>query len=397
MLAPIILFVYNRLFHTKKTIEALKQNLLASESQLYIYSDGYKNDKDKETVIEVRNYLKTIKGFKKISIIEQTENKGLSKSIIHGITEIINKYEKAIILEDDIVTSPYFLNFMNDSLNFYQGIKKIWHISGWNYPIANENLQSTFLWRTMNCWGWATWKDRWEKYEKNPKKLINTFTKDDINRFNLDGATNFWEQVSKNKKNEMNTWAIFWYAIIFQNNGLCLNPSKSFVDNIGFDGSGTNTGYRDNYTNNLLIYDYKITFPKNLKEDRIATDRIKLFFREQNNPNLTFSKNLNKLITSIHELTQSNQNVILYGAGTGMHLFSNFFDGRIEFIIDVDEGKNNTYINEIKVISLNKLRKYNTKNLPIVITVFGREKEIEYKLINEFNISQDKIISLELI
>ena len=171
-LAPIIVFVYNRPHHTKQTLEALKKNTIASQSELYIFSDGAANNDLKAKINEVRNYVKDIRGFKKTTLIERRQNLGLANSIIDGVTRIINKHGKVIVLEDDIVTSPYFLKFMNDALNFYEKKKDVWHISGWNYPIDNKGLNDVFFWRLMNCWGWATWSDRWVNFEKNVEKTI---------------------------------------------------------------------------------------------------------------------------------------------------------------------------------------------------------------------------------
>ena len=395
--APIVLFVYNRLKHTKKTIQSLQKNYLAKQSDIYIYSDGGKDEESWAEVYKIRKYLKTISGFRKITFIKRNENIGLSKNIIDGVTTIINEYGKIIVLEDDIVTSPYFLNFMNDSLDFYEQESKVWHISGWNYPISSENLKDTFLWRTMNCWGWATWKDRWGHYEKNPKELISIFNHNDISRFNLDDSTNFWEQVKSNHDKKMNTWAIFWYAIIFKNNGLCLNPTQSFTENIGFDGTGTNTGYRNNYSNNLSRQKYNIEFEHELKENKTATDRIKLFFREQENKNLSFSKNLNKIFNLLSKLKIENKKYILYGSGTGMDLVSSFLkEKNIEFIIDNDLKKHNSTKNGIKIIGLTYFKDYDSDNHNIIITVFGRASKIIETLVNEYQISKDRLISLDI-
>lgn len=396
-LSPIVLFVYNRISHTKQTIDALQKNKLANKSNLYIYSDGFKNENDKIEVLGVREYIKTVTGFKNVTIVQQPSNLGLAKSIVMGTTDIVNKYEKVIVLEDDIVTSPYFLNFMNDSLNFYEQESKVWHISGWNYPISNENLEDTFLYRTMNCWGWATWKDRWSNYEKNPQKLIESFSKEEIYKFNLDGAINFWEQVEKNLNNQMNTWAIFWYTTIFKNEGLCLNPTQSFVENIGFDGTGTNTGYRNNYSSNLSRTNYNIRFENKLKENQTVTDRIKLFYRQNNeeNKNISFSKNLNKIFALLSTLKISSDKYILYGSGTGMDLVSNFLINNIEFIIDNDIKKHNSYKNGFKIIGLPFFKDFDT-NSKIIITVFGRASEIIETLSKEHQIPKDRLISLDI-
>ena len=279
-LAPIVLFVYNRPWHTKKTIESLQKNELASESKLYIYSDEAKNEDERKSVDEVRAYVESISGFKKIIIIKREKNWGLANSIIDGVTKVINEYGKIIVLEDDLITSPYFLKFMNDALELYKDEEKVWHISGWNYPIKIDGLDDVFLWRLMNCWGWATWKGRWKHYEKDADKTISEFNKEDIKRFNLDSAQNFWNQVTGNKEKKINTWAIFWYVAIFKKDGLCLNPSQTFVENIGHDGSGVNCGESEAYAANISMHK-DIKFVSKINENKIALERIQNFYKSQ--------------------------------------------------------------------------------------------------------------------
>ncbi len=281
-LAPIVLFVYNRPRHTRQTVEALKKNKLAKESELFIYSDAPKNQEAENSVEEVRQYIQTIDGFKKVINIEQEKNLGLAKSIIQGVTDIVNKYGKIIVLEDDHVTSSYFLKFMNDTLNFYEDKQNVWHISGWNYPIPwwrypvkRRNSKNVFLWRIMNCWGWATWAERWQQFEKNTDRLMTEFTKDEIFRFNLDGEIDFWNQVIANKNKEIDTWAIYWYATIFNNNGLCLNPRKSFVRNIGLDSSGAHCSESYGMDNIFLNNSYKMSFQDSIVEDKNFVEMIK--------------------------------------------------------------------------------------------------------------------------
>ncbi|HHY0530095.1 TPA: glycosyltransferase [Vibrio parahaemolyticus] len=290
--SPIVLFVYNRPDHTQRTIEALKNNILASESELFIYSDAPKNDNDKLNVDQVRQQIEVVTGFKKVTIIKQSTNMGLAKSIIDGVTDIVNRYGKVIVLEDDLVTSPYFLKFMNDALEFYSNEEKVFHVSGWNYPIHSDGLSDTFLWRTMNCWGWGTWSDRWQYFEKNTDKLIESFSKSDIKRFNLDGYENFWGQVISNKNGKIDTWAIYWYASIFKNNGLCLNPTLTFVNNIGLDGSGEHCGINTSYMSDLNLND-NIKFEKNYKENSSIINRIQEFYKK--NHKSLFFRLLNKI------------------------------------------------------------------------------------------------------
>jgi len=238
MLSPIVLFVYNRPSHTRYTVEALKQNQLACESDLFIFSDGPKSEADIFSVKEVRDYIKKVDGFKKIFTIERERNYGLAANIIDGVTNIISRYGRAIVLEDDLITSPFFLRFMNDALEFYKDEKRVWHISGFMVPIKNTSPATTFFSKVMFCGGWATWKDRWVHFEKDPNKLIKIFTRRMRRDFNIDDSHNFFYQIKANYKGLLDTWAIFWYATIYLNNGLCLNPVRSFVKNIGMDGSG---------------------------------------------------------------------------------------------------------------------------------------------------------------
>lgn len=299
-LAPIVLFVYNRPTHTKKTIEALSSNELAHDSDLIIYSDAPKNKAAYEGVNKVREIVKEVQGFKSVKIVERETNFGLANSIIEGVTEIINQYGKVIVLEDDLVTSPQFLNYMNQALGFYEDKKEVWHISGWNYPIKTDELDDTFLWRTMNCWGWATWSDRWKYFDKDIDKLIRTFSINDIAKFNLDDTQDFYNQIIDNKKGSVSTWAVFWYASIFLNKGLCLNPNRSFVLNIGTDGSGQNCGHSEIY-NTKLNFNSEFNFQEDIRENEFMVKRIKEF-------NVSVKKSLlRRLFSKIGRLIKSLQ------------------------------------------------------------------------------------------
>ena len=305
--APIVLFTYNRPWHTQRTVEALQKNELASESELFIYSDDAKNQNARKNVDQVRDYLETINGFKKIIIIRRDKNWGLTNSIIDGVTKIVNQFGSIIVLEDDLVTSPYFLKFMNDALKLYKNEKRVWHISGWNYPIKVDGLEDVFLWRGMNCWGWATWSDRWQYYEKNIDKTISSFSKEDIKKFNLDGvAKDFWNQVIANKNGKINTWAIFWYGSIFKQDGLCLNPTKTLVENIGNDASGTNFGKSTIYTSkNLTNSDIKFNI-SDIEEDK-SIEKIKDFYKMHKKTNL---QKAFKLINNIYQNERFNPSLI---------------------------------------------------------------------------------------
>ena len=207
-LAPIVLFTYDRLWHTQKTIEALKNNELASKSELIIYVDGAKNKSVYESVSQVRDYVETVDGFKKVTIITRDKNWGLANSIIDGVTQVIKKYGKVIVLEDDLVTSPFFLRYMNDALEFYKDEDKVMHVSGYIYPIDNNKLSDTFFIKPDTCWGWATWDRAWKYFKKDTDYYLNIFNKKMIRDFNLNGSYDYFKQIKANKNGRIETWAI---------------------------------------------------------------------------------------------------------------------------------------------------------------------------------------------
>ncbi|GIC77265.1 glycosyltransferase [Moritella sp. F3] len=284
-LAPIVLFVYNRPDHTLKTLHALQKNNLAIDSDLFIYSDGAKDSYQKEKVEEVRELICNLSGFKNVTVIKQKENLGLAESIIKGVSKIVDIYGKVIVLEDDIVTNPYFLSFMNKSLSLYEEDLNVWHISGWNYPIKNNDTSDSFFWRGMNCWGWATWHNRWTHFEKKPSEILNSWDKSKISRFNIEGTNNFFSQIESNHNGRLNTWAVFWYSTIFNHNGLCLNPYKSLVENVGNDGSGENCGSVDIYRNKNSDFCPE-KYPDIIIESKLAVSAIKKFFKWNNSRNI---------------------------------------------------------------------------------------------------------------
>jgi hypothetical protein len=240
-LAPIVLFVYNRPYHTKRTVEALQKNKLANQSRLFIYSDAAKNIDAEKNVKEVRDYIKTIKGFKEITIIERGNNWGLAKSVIAGVTEVVNEYGKVVVLEDDLETTPYFLKFMNDALMFYKDNKKVMSISGYSYPFQlpeNYNDDVILFYRTSS-WGWSIWKDEWNRVDFNITKEHRIFKDKNLqNRFNL-GGEDLYEMLEKQMDGKINSWAIRFALSHALSDCFGLLPVKSLVQNIGFDLSGT--------------------------------------------------------------------------------------------------------------------------------------------------------------
>ena len=296
-LAPVLITAFNRDFHFKETLKELSKNNEAKNTCLYISIDGWIDEKDRKKQENIIKFAKKYKNkFLNLKINQQSKNLGLSRNITKSITNIIDQHGKIIVVEDDVIVSRAFLKFMNDSLNYYEEKKKIWHIAAYNIINDKKKPNEIFLWRLMNCWGWATWKDRWSHYEKNPKKIIEDFSKQQINDFNL-GATNiYWDQIIDNYEGTIKTWAIFWYATIFKNSGLCVNPWFSYIKNIGLDGTGVH--YKKDISKNLNqeLNHSGVFNPKNvLEEDNHALKIMKYHYKKQSTSIISlFSRYINK-------------------------------------------------------------------------------------------------------
>ena len=251
--APILLFTYNRLSHTQRCVEALLKNHLSSESELFIYSDAAKDIAQQESVKEVRNFIHTIQGFKAITIIERDKNWGLAKNIIDGVTTQVNRYGKVIVLEDDLVVAPFFLQFMNEALETYKDEPKIGHIQACDFT-QDPSLPNTFLIKFTGSWGWATWDRAWKHFNPNGKELLQEMQKRQLTHaFDMNGKYGFTRMLRRQIEGKNNSWAIRWNASLFLKDILSLNVGRSLVQNEGFDGSGTNCGGGGLYASNLYM------------------------------------------------------------------------------------------------------------------------------------------------
>lgn len=253
MNAPILLFAYNRLAHTRRCVESLQKNALSAESELFIYADGAKDASIQEEVNLVRDYLHTIRGFKRITLIEREENWGLARNIIDGVTTQVNRYGRVIVLEDDLVVAPYFLQFMNDALETYKDEPKVGHIQACDFT-QDPTLPDTFLIKWTGSWGWATWSRAWKHFNPDGKALLHELESRRLTRtFDFNGTYGFTRMLRRQTQGKNNSWAIRWNASLFLKDILSLNVGRSLVQNEGFDGSGTNCGGGGLYASNLHL------------------------------------------------------------------------------------------------------------------------------------------------
>lgn len=248
-LSPVVLFTYNRPEETRKTIKALQSNFLATKSDLFVFSDGPKDACDNEKVTAVRECLKGLNGFKNVKITNYEENNGLANSVINGVSEIIEQYGKIIVLEDDLVTSPNFLDFMNQALNFYAASPKIFSISGYtlDLPGLAEHNQDFYLGKRASSWGWGTWVDKWQnvdwevsdydEFRRNFKKRIDFFSI----------GSDMPSMLKNQMTGKIDSWAIRWCYHQFKYDLKTIFAAKSKIHHIGTSEEATHAAGATRY------------------------------------------------------------------------------------------------------------------------------------------------------
>jgi hypothetical protein len=274
-LAPIAFFAYKRPEHTKQSLESLAQNEGAELSELFIFCDAPKKPEDQEAVTQVREVVRSKQWCGKVHIIEREQNLGLANSIIQGVTELCSKYGKVIVLEDDLILSPFFVDYMNTALNLYEDTPEVMQISGYMFPVELKHTKTDAIFLPfITSWGWATWQRAWNHFDptmsgyselKNNRKLRK--------EFNLNNSYPYFEMLENQLNKKIDSWAIRWYLSTFMLNGITLYPTHSLVKNIGFDGSGVHCGESSIFSEVEVANNKLIFMPQLLKTD-IQLDNI---------------------------------------------------------------------------------------------------------------------------
>jgi GR25 family glycosyltransferase involved in LPS biosynthesis len=272
-LAPIVLFAYSRPKHVQETLDSLERNLLAKDSDLFIYCDGPKKDSSKETlenIREVRSVVRKKKWCNKVTIIESEINKGLANSIIGGVTDIVNKFTKIIVIEDDVLLSPYFLQYMNDALQFYKNNNKVLSVGSWSYFCSPDKIkQNTYFFRFPDTKGWATFDRAWKLFEPDANKLlIDLKEKKLIKKFNANLSFPYFTNMLIDQiDGKINSWAIRWTAVSILNNGYSLFPKQTLSKDIGFGKGATHEKNTFDYNLNLTILNEPVLIDKIIEEE----------------------------------------------------------------------------------------------------------------------------------
>lgn len=254
--APIALFTYSRPDHTRQAVESLLRNAESKDSDLFVFSDGPKTEAKVVGVEENRKYIRTITGFRSVTIVERETNWGLAKSLIAGISEVIGRYGRVIVVEDDLVLSPYFLKFMNEGLEKYKDDERVSSITAF-CPVTERLLPDTYFLHFFFCWGWATWKRGWDLANWDTRYLLRKI-RFKTRKFDLDGTVGSYGNLLCQKYGLVDSWYIRLYASFFLARKLTLYPCRSLVHNIGLDGTGTHCGIQKEGANAVAYVEQPI-------------------------------------------------------------------------------------------------------------------------------------------
>ncbi|MCF0212079.1 MAG: glycosyltransferase [Bacteroidales bacterium] len=245
-MSPIVIFVYNRPDETRRLLHSLLLCPEAEGSELFVFSDGAKREADKPRVEQVRQLFASLQGFQRVTLKAQEHNIGLSRSIIGGVSEVLQRYGQCIVLEDDLIVAPDFLTFMNSALDLYRDRHDIFSLSGYtpNIPIPDNYQEDVFLVPRPQTWGWATWSDRWATVDWSASEA--SMLRQRRHRKSFDkGGNDLSRTMAIWQKGHLDVWGIRWVFACWRQGKWTLNPVGSKVSNDGLFEKATHAGWHD--------------------------------------------------------------------------------------------------------------------------------------------------------
>ena len=245
--SPVAVFAFNRPEKLYSCLQSLEMAHGSEFTSVHVFIDGQRHAQEKSTVDDVESIARQEWHFGEIRITRSSLNLGLAKSILQGIDYMFEDFETLIVVEDDLEVARNFLTFMNDGLLKYVHAPQVCSIQGYTYPGLQREHNCFFL-RGADCWGWATWKDRWIDFQRDSKVLQTRISDGNLERsFDLDGSYPYMQMLRDNQSGLNDSWAVRWHASNFIDNKLSLYPSHSLVNNTGDDGNGTHAGTSKGY------------------------------------------------------------------------------------------------------------------------------------------------------
>jgi len=292
---PVLFIIFNRPNTTQKVFDVIKK---IKPKYLFIAADGPRSDKPGEIDLckQTRNIIKQVNWNCNLTILNRDTNFGCGRAVSSAITWFFNQVDHGIILEDDCLPDITFFNYCQNLLEKYKNTPQIMHITGYQFIQNYQSSYSYYFAKNMHCWGWASWSDRWKFYDFD----LSDYSENNFKNLSSNKSViTYWISVlNMMKRHEIDTWDYQWAFAIIANKGLCINPSKNLVTNIGFGNSSTHTSEKNNPSANLPTYPLKKIFhPNRIKVDDNAVNTI---FSQHYNINLdqpvSLYETLNNLI-----------------------------------------------------------------------------------------------------
>ena len=268
--APVAFFCYARLDTAQQTIAALKANMGAGDTELYAFSDAARSAQDAPAVAAVRMWLHGLEaegGFKAVHVVERPVNFGLNKNITSGISEVLSHSGRVIVVEDDIVTSPFFLQYMNNALEEYEDKKEVM-MAGGHTQLNIPEKGDVYFSPHAQIWGWATWADRWQYFRQYQSRAeaLEGMSEAEIDALQYNGTFPILKGLDKPQP----MWDICWNVEVHKRHGFCLTPTRTLVHNAGLDG-GTNYNKWMKYFGHYIEYPLADRLP-DVRRSPIAAD-----------------------------------------------------------------------------------------------------------------------------
>lgn len=247
-MSPICLFVYKRYETTKLMLESLLACPECKDSELYVFMDEARNDDEARAVERVRQLFDNLQGFRKVNLFPARMNKGMANSVIGGVTKVLQEHDDIIVLEDDLVVSPDFLQFMNAALKTYKDRSDIWSISGYTprlQELEGDGRNGVFVVPRAQCWGWATWSDRWETVDWEVSDFSRLAQSKELRKEFDKGGNDLFRTLEMERRERIESWAVRWAYAAAKQSRWTVNPMQSKVQNIGLKSSESHVGWHD--------------------------------------------------------------------------------------------------------------------------------------------------------
>jgi hypothetical protein len=284
MKTPVFLILFNRPRHTRKLLERLSE---ARPRHLYVIADGPRDDHPEDTALcaEARDLLGLIDWPCNLIRDFADVNLGCKRRVISGLTAGFERFDKAVILEDDCLPDPSFLRFSAELLDRYEDDPAVMNIAG--TCMREAGPESYFFSNYFLCWGWATWRRAWHHYDEQLDELETSWpaTKKTIPASRR-AKRNYFNALKATKRGEMRSWAFQWNYTCLRRGGLTIVPSKRLIENTGFGADATHTVASGNYENLPSVgpLDFPLRHPPRVEINRKLTRDVFSFIYDNKPP-----------------------------------------------------------------------------------------------------------------